>query len=460
MTREHTQQILLPGFIEHHSHFRAWAAQQHQLDLHSTTDIDGVLAQIEQRPEVFVRGHGLAEALLAPGEALAAAVDRAARGNPVVLTSRDQHALLTTPATLRSIGLQLDELAIPGGVIERDAHGTWTGVLREASAWHLRRALPADLSIEAHRAAVAIATRRGVTTLHDMDGLAALRDWATLHDADGGLDVRVVVHLLAGDLDSIDEARALEREGLLRIGGLKLFADGTLGSGTALLHEPELPLPGSPPREGVEIVGREDLIDHARRAAALGLPLLVHAIGDAAATNIVDALETTHELWRDLPASPRIEHAQLMRTEDIQRCAALGIALSVQPTMLVTDRDEADARWGSDRTARSYAYRSMHDAGCALLFGSDAPIEPLHPLAAIHAAIHRDGGAHDLPPARGPWHAEQCLPVDVAVAAATGWAAPITSDTQDAVELAGDDPSTWQVIGTRLGARWTYRTGR
>jgi predicted amidohydrolase YtcJ len=451
----HTQ--LLPGFVEHHCHFRAWAAHQHQLDVSGATDIDVVLAAIHHRSDAIIRGFGLPAELLIGCDELASRLDEAADGRPVLLMSRDQHALATTPATLTSLGIALDALAVPGGIVERYHRGTWNGVLREESAWIVRRAIGTGLTLDQHRAALALATRRGITSIHDMDGLDALRDWTALHDRDGQLDVRATVHLLAGDLDHVDEARSLQRPGSVRVGGLKLFADGTLGSGTALLDEPEHPQSGHEPRRGVEIVAPADIQMYARRAAALDLPLLVHAIGDRAVTNVVDALEATRDAWRALDTAPRIEHAQLMRDEDMRRCAQLGITLSVQPTMLTTDRDEADARWGTERTRRAFAYCAMHDAGCRLVFGSDAPIEPMEPLASIHAALHRDGGAHGLPPARGAWHPQQRLDLETAIGAATGWAPRQVAADQDAVLLTGDSPAEWQVAGTRLGARWTWR---
>ena len=143
---------------------------------------------------------------------------------------------------------------------------------------------------------------------------------------------------------------------------------------------------------------------------------------------------------------------------DIARCAALGISLSVQPTMLVSDRDQADALWGSMRTPNAFAYRSMLDAGCDLRFGSDAPIEPLHPLAAIHAAVHRDGGAHDLPPSRGAWHPEQRISAEAALRASI--AGPLAPGAPaDLVILDGDpraSTANLRVRRTMLAGRWTH----
>ncbi|MCW2920898.1 MAG: hypothetical protein JWL76_772 [Thermoleophilia bacterium] len=484
---------IVPGFVESHCHFRAWALQRHRLQLDGATSLDALLDRVRihgtapavnedlpgppQRIEPreaddWILGGGWSDELLPAGTAVATALDDAAAARPAALHSRDGHALWTTPRALERLGLTLDDLDVPGGVVERDPAGVFTGVLREESAWMVRRALPDDdLDMKVLATSMREAARRGVTSLHDMDGAVALRSWRRIED-ERGLALRVWVHLLAADLPHI-EALGLGAgwgSDRLAIGALKLYADGTLGSGTALVHEPELPRPGEQPREGVAIVPAPELRSLARRAGAAGLPLAVHAIGDRAFTDVLDALEATREHWDQLPMRPRIEHAQLVREDDLERAAALGVALSVQPTMLVSDRDEAEARWG-ERTARAYAYRAMVDAGCGILLGSDAPIEDLRPLAALHAVTVRDGGAHELGEARGAWHPEQAIDAETALLAATAWPADATGvghrlgrlvpgREADLVVLSGDPLATpfadLEVVATMVGGRWTY----
>jgi predicted amidohydrolase YtcJ len=475
---------VVPGFVESHCHFRGWALEQHRLRLDDATSVYDVLARVRAREndsmastpprevDDWVLGGGWHDELLAAADAPAIALHDAARGRPVALHSRDGHALLTTGATLERLGLAPEELDVPGGVVERGADGTFSGVLREESAWIVRRRLPDDdLDMKVLATSMREAARRGVTSLHDMDGAAALRSWRSVED-ERGLALRVWVHLLADDLEHV-EALGLGAgwgSDRLAIGALKLYADGTLGSGTALLHEPELPRPGAQPRAGVAVVSGDELRSYARRAGAAGLPLAVHAIGDRAVTEVLDALEATEEHWAHLAMRPRIEHAQLVRPGDLDRAARLGVALAVQPSMLVSDRDEADARWG-ERCTRAYAYRSMVDAGCGILLGSDAPIEDLRPLAAIHAAITRDGGAHGLPDARGPWHAEQAIDAETALLASTAWPADATGvghrlgrlvpgREADLVVLSADPlttpPGELEIVATMVGGRWTY----
>ncbi|MCW2927732.1 MAG: hypothetical protein JWM86_1700 [Thermoleophilia bacterium] len=484
---------IVPGFVESHCHFRGWALARHRLQLESATSMDDLLRMARthlETPRVetglpgavqratdretdgWILGGGWADALLVGVDDAAARLDAAVEERPVALHSRDGHALWTNQRTLDRLGITLDQLEVPGGVVERDDSGAFTGVLREESAWIVRRALPDDdLDMKVLATAMREAARRGVTSLHDMDGAAALRSWRSIED-ERGLALRVWVHLLVADLPHA-EALGLgsgwgsER---LTIGALKVFADGTLGSGTARLHELEVPRPGEAPRAGVTVTGVDELRSLARRAGRAGLPLAVHAIGDLAVTEVLDALEATREHWDTLAMRPRIEHAQLVRTEDLARAAGLGVALAVQPTMLVTDRDEADARWAG-RTDRAYAYRSMVDAGCGILLGSDAPIEELGPLSQLHAATVRDGGAHGLAPARGPWHSEQSLDAETALLASTAWPADasgvgdrlgrlVPGRHADLVVLS-DDPLTTpfadlEVVATMVGGRWTY----
>ncbi|MBC7460789.1 MAG: amidohydrolase [Thermoleophilia bacterium] len=468
---------VVPGFVDSHLHFGAWAASRHRIQLADAPSWEGLLDRVRMRasasePGAWLHGGGWAEALAPTHADRLAELDAAADGRPVALVSRDGHALLVTHAALAAIGIDLDTAAVPGGLVDLDPAGGFTGVLREASAWRVRAQLPTDdVDMRVLAGAMRELARRGITSLHDMDGAAALQSWRTI-EQERGLALRVWVHLLADDLPHAEALGFGAGFGSdrLAIGGVKVFADGTLGSGTALLHEPELAIEGSGARSGVAITAPDELRALARRAGLAGLPLLVHAIGDRAFTDAVDALEATQEFWSHLAMRPRIEHAQLGRVDDFARCARLGIALSVQPTMLVADRDVADARWG-DRTDRAYAYRSMLDAGCGIMFGSDAPIENPRPLAAVQAALTRDGGGHGLAPARGAWHPEQAVDAEAALLASTAWPADATGTgdrlgrltpgrAADLVVLSGDpltdDIAGIDVVATMVGGRWTH----
>jgi predicted amidohydrolase YtcJ len=284
--------------------------------------------------------------------------------------------------------------------------------------------------------------------VHDKDGwLGALGVWQRLRD-EGSLHLRVWQSIPA---DQVEHAAALRlRSGfgddLIRVGYLKAFMDGTLGSQTARL------LDGS----GVQITSREELVEIIRAGARARLPVAVHAIGDLANQEALDAFEQTRDEWRGL--RPRIEHAQLLAREDIPRFAQLGVAASVQFSHAPSDAQIAERFWAR-MTDRAYAYRSLWDAGALLANGSDAPIEELDPWAGVVAAVSR------------PWHPEQALTLDEALQATTVNPAWLTGDEHrrgrlvpgclaDLVVLdrdpyEADDIANVNVVATMLGGRWT-----
>lgn len=469
---------VVPGLVDAHVHFRAWALARIRVQLSGAASRAQALEALRQHAQGlpadgWVLGGGWRDELLARGvEDHASELDAAVSGRPAALVSKDGHALWLNEAALERLELHAGSLQQPGGVVERTAGGSFAGVLREQSAWSVRRLLPTDdLDNRALAAAMREANRRGVTALHDMDGAAGFRAWRRL-EQERGLSLRVWQHFLVEDLPHLSALGISGGFGSdrLRVGGIKVFADGTLGSGTAWLHEPEQQVEGQSAREPVVISDRSRIGQLAVEAAAAGLPLLVHAIGDAAVTAVLDALQATADHWTTLPVRPRIEHAQLMRPADMERAVQMGVTLSVQPSHLVCDRDVAEARWGG-RAAHAYAYQSMVSAGATVVFGSDAPIEELNPLAALHAATTRDGGAHGLQPARGAWHPHEAVDVDTALRASTSWCADAAGVGEwlgrlspgraaDLVVLSGNplvEPvADLQVIATMVAGRWVY----
>src|SRR6266516_3945798 len=377
---------VLPGFNDAHVHFATWAVAQHELRLEDTGSLDEALARVRdalaQAPEGrWLRGRGWRSADWSPlVEPTKEALDEVVSDRPVALMARDSHSLwLNSAALARANG----DLQVPGGVVELDERGEPTGVLREESCWHFRDRyieLSDDEYVEAMRAGLKLAASRGVTAVHDKDGwLGALRFWQRLQ-AEGPLGLRVWQSLPAEKADELADVDVRSRfgNGLLRLGYLKAFMDGTLGSQTARM------LDGS----GVEITSRDQLEDYIRGGARAGFPLAVHAIGDLANREALDAFEATREEWQPLGLRPRIEHAQLLPPEDVPRFAELGVAASVQFSHAPSDRDLAERFWG-ERTSHAYAYRSLLDAGAVVANGSDAPIEELEPLAGIRAGALR-----------------------------------------------------------------------
>jgi hypothetical protein len=299
-----------------------------------------------------------------------------------------------------------------------------------------------------------LANSRGVTSVHDKDGwLGALRLWRKLEER-GQLSLRVWQSIPA---DLVDAAAAVGlRSGLgspmLRIGYLKVFMDGTLGSQTAWMLDDS----------GVQITTGPELAEIVRRGAAAGFPVGVHAIGDKANREALDAFEATKEVWKPLGLRHRIEHCQLLAPEDLPRFAELGIACSVQFSHAPSDRDLADRFWAG-KTDGAYAFKSLLASGAVVANGSDAPIEELDPLAGIRAGVRRSIDGRDA------WHGEQCLTVDEAFRAtcvAPAWIAGderkrgtlIPGHDADLVVL---DRDPWedldaQVVATMVAGRWVH----
>jgi predicted amidohydrolase YtcJ len=215
----------------------------------------------------------------------------------------------------------------------------------------------------------------------------------------------------------------------------------------------------------VQITSGEELEEIIRRAAAAGFPVAMHAIGDLANREALDAFEATRAHWAPLGLRQRIEHAQLLAPEDVARFGQLGVAASVQFSHAPSDRDLAESEWG-DAVGGSYAYRSLADAGALLANGSDAPVEELDPLAGIRAAVLRTLDE------RGPWRPEQALTVEEALRASTvapawlsgderrrgtlapGMLADLVVLDRDPLACPPEELAELSVVATMAGGRW------
>ena len=456
---------VLPGFTDSHVHFPTWAVAQDEVRLEDTRSLDDALARVRdalgQAPEGrWLRGRGWRSGDWSPAvEPTKEALDEIVSDRPVALLARDSHSLwLNSVALARANG----DLQVPGGVVEVDERGEPTGVLREESCWHFRDAyvdISDDEYVEAMRAGVRLAASRGVVAVHDKDGwIGALRFWQRLGE-ERVLTLRVWQSLPAEKADELADVDIRSGLGgpLLRLGYLKAFMDGTLGSQTARM------LDGS----GVEITSREELVELIRAGARAGFPLAVHAIGDLANRDALDAFEATRDAWQPLGLRPRIEHAQLLAPEDLPRFAALGVAASVQFSHAPSDRDLADRFWG-ESSSEPYAFRSLLDSGAVVANGSDAPIEELDPLAGIRAGALRTLDERDA------WRPEQALTLEQALEATCvtpawlsgdehrrgkllpGYCADLVVLDRDPLACEPEELSEINVVSTMLAGAWTY----
>jgi len=438
---------------------------QREVRLEDTASLDEALARVraalpDLRPGAWLLGRGWRSGDWHPQvEPTKEALDELAGETPVALMARDSHSVwLNSAALARANG----DLQVPGGVVELDERGEPTGVLREESCWHFRDAYietTDDEYVEAMRDAIKLANSRGVTAVHDKDGwLGALRFWQRF-EAEGALPLRVWQSLPAERADELASLDISSRFGgpKLRLGYLKVFMDGTLGSQTARL------LDGS----GVEITSREEFAALIRQAARAGFPVAVHAIGDQANRDALDAFEETREDWQPFGLRQRIEHAQLLASQDVERFAQLGVAASVQFSHAPSDRDLADRLWAG-KTENAYAFRSLWDSGALVANGSDAPIEELDPLAGICAGVLRTLDERDA------WHPEQALTVEQALEATTvnpawlagderrrgkllpGYYADLVVLDRDPVECTPAELPDVRVVATMVGGTWVH----
>jgi predicted amidohydrolase YtcJ len=454
---------VVPGFADAHVHFPTWALAQRQIDLDGCRSLEEALARLRDAPEPepgrWLRAYGWRSGDWTPAVEPTRADLDAVTTSPVALISKDYHSLWLNSAALALSDGQLD---VSGGVVERDEHGEPTGVLREESAWSFKdryMTVADDEYVEAMKAGVKLALSRGVTSVHDKDGwLGAPRLWQSLAEH-GNLGLRVWQSLPYDHLGALEEigVRSGVGDEHLRIGYIKVFMDGTLGSQTALM------LDGT----GVEITSAEELADIVRRAARIGWPVGVHAIGDRANRNALDAFEQTADEWRPLGLRHRVEHAQCPAPEDVGRFASIGVAASVQFSHATSDRDLAERLW-PDRLDAAYAWRSLLDSGAVLANGSDAPIEELDPLAGICAGVLR---TQDERPA---WRPDQAVTIEEALHATCvapawlarderrrgkllpGYLADLVVLDRDPVACPPEELTEVQVVATMVGGRWLH----
>jgi predicted amidohydrolase YtcJ len=412
--------LMTSGWHDSHVHFTWWAIQMGQIDLRDEPSIDAALARIESYarqlpPNAWVLG-GRFDKNRWGRWPTATELDRATAGRPAALRSRDGHSRWLNSAALHAAGIDASTVAPAGGAIERDTSGAPLGILKENANHLADRVIPqpgGDELFAAVERGQREAHRRGITAIEDLEQGAAFDAFQRRRDQ-GELRIRVAMGVPHA---SLDHALALGlRTGLgdewLRIGHLKIFTDGALGSQTAALEEP---YEGTADR-GLLTIDPQLLAADVRRAAEGGIAVAIHAIGDRAVRVALDAIAPTRASHPAL--RQRIEHAQLLRGEDIARFGALDVIASMQPIHATSDRDLADRYWGRARVARAYPWRSLLDRGARLAFGSDAPVEPIDPLLGIHAAVARQRPGDDH-----PWHPEEALTLDEAIAAYTSGAA-------------------------------------
>jgi predicted amidohydrolase YtcJ len=387
---------LLPGLIDAHGHVMSLGLAALQLDLVGTTslaDLQERLRAYAGRPgRAWILGRGWNQELW-PSKAFPTAgdLDAVVRERPVVLERVDGHAVVVNSAALNAAGITASTKDPVGGRIERDAQGNPTGLLVDAAMDLVNSKVPPPQPVQLAEAldkAQEQLLSVGITATGDMGTSAS--DWAVMQSAgrNGRLNIRIMSYAY-----EVKNMRALVPNGptpwlygdRLRMGGVKLYADGALGSRGAWLKKPYADKPNT---NGLQFLKDSELFAKADEAASKGLQVAVHAIGDAANAQVISTYEKlsrkygTGRRWR-------IEHFQIVDPVDIPRIAPAGIIASMQPTHQTSDRLMAEKRLGPDRLAGAYAWQSVLKSSARLAFGSDFPVESPNPFPGVSAAISR-----------------------------------------------------------------------
>jgi len=464
-------ELVTPGFIDAHAHPIGLGRRLTELDLVGVQTYAAALEKVEQaasQGQGWLLGRGWDQNdwsdTPAGGWPLASDLDAVTGDRPVALRRIDGHATWANSAALSAAGITRDTPDPQGGRIIRDASGAPTGVLVDTAADLLTVPDPSVDQVEAWlRAAQQEMLAHGLVGVHDMGvddtTLAAYRRIASA----GELKIRVFAYLSPESQAAQDLLRQGPTWGEhLSIVGIKAYADGALGSRGAHLSAPYADAPST---SGLAITSQEALAELATRCLRARAQLAVHAIGDQAVSDTVEAFATARQAVPDAREVPlRIEHVQVARPQDVNRFDQLGIVASMQPTHATSDMPWARDRLGDERIAWAYAWRDMLEADAVLALGSDFPVEHVDPALGLHAATTRMTVRGE--PAGG-WRPDQSLTLPEAIDgftvhtwSALGQPAPRLESGQTADltlwKATGELPA-WRAVGTVVDGEIVWR---
>jgi len=421
------KRLVLPGFNDSHTHFLSGGFQLSSVDLRDANTPKEFAERIEAFAAKLPQGRWItggdwdherwADAKLPTKEL----IDSFTPETPVFVNRLDGHMALANSLALRLAGVTRQTLDPPGGVIVRDPKtGEPTGILKDAAqsfVWKVVTPSTFEEKFLAAKAATDYAARLGVTSIQDMSAGVDVGVYQTLLDR-GELKTRIyaVAPLPAWERLARTGIRAHFGSEMLRVGGLKGFADGSLGSTTALFYEPYRDDPSTSGIAGDEMYPEGAMLERVRAADNAGLQILIHAIGDRANDLILTIYEKVERENGDRDRRFRIEHAQHLRPQDISRFSRDKVIASMQPYHAIDDGRWAEKRIGKERAKTTYAFRSLLDSGATLAFGTDWTVAPLNPVLTVYAAVTRrtlDG--------KNPkgWVPEQKISVEEAIRAYT-----------------------------------------
>jgi predicted amidohydrolase YtcJ len=382
---------ILPGLIDSHIHLFNWAKSLQRVNLSGAKSLDEVLRRVKKSasdsPKGWIEGRGWKKDEWRKARwPDRSDLDRIIPNRPVALLSKDEHVLWVNSRALEIAKIGSTTSDPDGGIIDRGQKGEPTGILRESAAWMVQGMIKQPGKSQSKRIlenGFAEMFRQGcvgVGNFDTIDGFSRLQEF----DVECKLPVRVVQYLPVTFLDEAIKLGLKSGFGSehLSIGGIKIFADGALGSQTALMLRP---YSGSGNNRGVETLSPGELKRFIGDCSRAQLSCAVHAIGDQANRNVLDAIQSSSRAGGKR-LKHRIEHCQIVSPKDVSRFRKLGVTASMQPSHAVGDIDLMK-RYLGRRRYHSYRFRTFDKLGVRLAFGSDAPIQPLNPLAGIHAAV-------------------------------------------------------------------------
>ncbi|HZM01893.1 MAG TPA: amidohydrolase [Candidatus Saccharimonadales bacterium] len=418
--------LVLPGFNDAHVHFLCGGFQLSSVDLRDAGSPEEFAERIGQFARKTRRGQWITgggwDHELWPGSPLPAKnlIDSMTPDIPVLVHRLDGHMALANTLALRQAGVTSRTEDPPGGLIVRDpVTREPTGMLKDAAIRLVESIKPVSTfedKLSAALAATEHAASLGVTSAQDMSADDDVAVFQTLIQR-SQLKTRIYAMWPLPRWKDFDSSGCQdERSSMLHRGGLKGFSDGSLGSTTALFFDPYNDAPESRGLPSDEMFPEGAMLQRVLGADRAGLQLIIHAIGDKANDQVLTLFEQLAKANGTRDRRARIEHAQHLRPSDIPRFARAGVIASVQPYHCIDDGRWAERRIGAERCQTTYAFRSLLDAGALLAFGSDWPVAPLDPIAAIGAAVTRRtlDGKHP-----GGWISAQKVTVEEAVRAYT-----------------------------------------
>lgn len=387
---------VVPGFYDSHLHFLGGGIALAQVDLKDAKDeaeFGRRLMEFDKKlPKArwLLGGNWDHDRTFAGKLPTAALLDKYVKDRPIFIRRYDGHMAVANTMALQAAGITAATKDPPGGVIERGPDGTPTGGLKDNAMGLVARLVPEpddEAILEAIRAALKACAAAGITSVQDMEGSSDTRRkylrMLQRLDRAGELTLRIDVRWpIAQQAELARLGIQANFGGRVRIGGLKGFMDGSLGSSTAKMFAPYV---SDDKTTGVFVTPPQVMDEYIEQAKQAGLSVAIHAIGDEANSRLLDLYEKA--------AAPqarfRIEHAQHLRPSDYPRFKQLGVIASMQPYHVIDDGRWAEGRIGPARCESSYAFRSLLDKGAVLAFGSDWPVAPLNVLEGIDAAVNR-----------------------------------------------------------------------